>query len=345
MIEPTQGNMLEADAEALVNTVNCVGVMGKGIALQFKQAFPENFAHYAKTCKAGQMQPGRVLVFETGGMLNPKYIINFPTKRHWKGKSKMEDIESGLVDLIAQVRRLDIRSIAVPPLGAGLGGLSWQEVRKRIESAFTELPDVRVLLFEPKGAPPVEEMPIRTKAPNMTPGRALLIRLLDLYRLQGYRHSLLEVQKLAYFLQEAGEPMRLNFVAHHFGPYADNLNHALQHIEGHFIRGYGNRSAKAEIRLMPGVTERATEFLRDRPDAEQHLERVKRLIEGFETPYGMELLSTVHWVVTHEAGADGDPETIRELVASWNERKKNLMKPQHIEKAYLRLERQGWFAS
>ena len=342
MIEPTQGNLLESDAEALVNAVNCVGVMGKGIALQFKQAFPEHFTHYAKVCKEKQMKPGRMLVFETGSMLNPKYIINFPTKRHWRGKSKMEDIDSGLVDLIAQVKRFHIRSIAIPPLGAGFGGLNWSEVKQRIEAAFAELPDVRVLLFEPKGAPPVEQMPVRTKRPNMTPGRALLIRLLDLYGRQGYRHSLLEVQKLAYFLQEAGEPMRLKFQAHHFGPYADNLNHALQHIEGHFIRGYGDRSAKAEIRLMPNATEQAREFLEKKPEAEEHLERVKQLIEGFETPYGMELLSTVHWVVTH---GPGDLEAIRAKVESWNRRKKDLMKPQHIQKAYSRLEQQGWVSA
>lgn len=345
MIEPTQGNVLEADAEALVNTVNCVGVMGKGIALQFKQVFPENFIHYAKVCKEKQMKPGRMLVYETGSMLNPKYIINFPTKRHWKGKSKMEDIESGLADLIAQVKRLHIQSIAVPPLGAGLGGLNWSEVKKRIEVTFAELPDVRVLLFGPKGAPPVEKMPVRTKRPNMTPGRALLIRLLDLYGRQGYRHSLLEVQKLAYFLQEAGEPMRLRFQAHHFGPYADNLNHALQQIEGHFIRGYGDRSAKAEIRLMRNATEQASEFLKSKPEAEAHLERVKKLIEGFETPYGMELLSTVHWVIKHEEGIEGDLEAIRERVESWNQRKEDLMKPQHIWKAYSRLEQQGWIST
>ncbi len=342
MIELTQGNLLEADADALVNTVNCVGVMGKGIALQFKQAFPENFTHYAKVCKAKQMHPGHVLVFETGGIVNPKYIINFPTKRHWKGKSKMEDIEAGLQDLAAQIQRLGIRSIAIPPLGAGLGGLNWLDVKQRIEATFAELPDVRVLLFEPKGAPPVDKVPVRTKTPNMTSGRALLIRLLDIYGRQGYRHSLLEVQKLAYFLQEAGEPMRLRFVAHHYGPYADNLNHALQHIEGHFIRGYGDRSAKAEIRLMPNVTDRATEFLQQKPDAEAHLERVKKLIEGFETPYGMELLSTVHWVVTHDKNMVGDLDAIRTKVESWNQRKKNLMKPQHIQKAYKRLEQQGW---
>ncbi len=154
MIEPMRGNLLEADAEALVNTVNCVGVMGKGIALQFKQAFPDNFARYAKACKEKRVRPGRVLVVETGAALNPKYIVNFPTKRHWKGGSKMEDVETGLVDLVAEVRRLDIRTIAVPPLGAGLGGLHWPEVRERIAAAFAELPDVRVLLFEPEGAPP-----------------------------------------------------------------------------------------------------------------------------------------------------------------------------------------------
>jgi O-acetyl-ADP-ribose deacetylase (regulator of RNase III) len=258
----------------MVNTVNCVGVMGKGIALQFKQAFPDNFIHYEKICKAGQMHMGRVLVFQTGNLINPKYIINFPTKRHWKGNSRLEDIETGLMDLTKQIQTLNIRSIAVPPLGAGLGGLNWPEVKIRIESAFAELPDVRVLLFEPQTVPPVDEMPVRTKKPNMTPGRALLIRLLDLYGRQGYRHSLLEVQKLAYFLQEAGEPMRLRFQAHHFGPYADNLNHALQHIEGHFIRGYGDRSTKAEIRLMPNATQQASEFLKTKPEAEQHLERV-----------------------------------------------------------------------
>lgn len=188
-------------------------------------------------------------------------------------------------------------------------------------------------------------MPVGTREPNMTPGRALLIRLLDLYGRQGYRHSLLEVQKLAYFLQEAGEPMRLKFQAHHFGPYADNLHHALQHIEGHFIRGYGDRSAKAEITLMPEALDRAKEFLKNKIEAEEHLERVKKLIEGFETPYGLELLSTVHWVVTHEKCLFNDVEAIRAQVESWNKRKKTLMKPQHIRKALQRLEQQGWVSA
>lgn len=173
---------------------------------------------------------------------------------------------------------------------------------------------------------------------------ASLVLAIAAYAACGYRLGMGEVQKLAYFLQEAGEPMRLRFQAHHFGPYADNLNHALQHNEGHLIRGYGDRSAR-EIRLMPNATERANEFLRSKPDAEEHLERVKKLIEGFETPYGMELLATVHWVVKHEEGVQSDLDAIRAKVESWNRRKKDLMKPQHIRKAYSRLQAEGWLTA
>jgi O-acetyl-ADP-ribose deacetylase (regulator of RNase III) len=143
MIHITEGNLLQAQAEALVNTVNCVGYMGKGIALQFKQAFPANFREYEAACKAEQVQPGRMLIHDNGRLALPYYIINFPTKRHWRAKSRLEDIRSGLDALVDDVRRLGIRSIAVPPLGCGLGGLDWDDVRPLIEQAFAALPDVR----------------------------------------------------------------------------------------------------------------------------------------------------------------------------------------------------------
>ncbi len=151
MVEIVRGDLLAADTEALVNAVNCVGYMGKGIALQFKKAFPENFAEYQKACRAGLVQPGKMFVFGTGSMLSPRYIINFPTKRDWRGKSMYEDIEVGLRALVSEVKRSGIRSIAVPPLGCGLGGLDWKRVRPMIETAFAEVPDVHVLLFEPLG--------------------------------------------------------------------------------------------------------------------------------------------------------------------------------------------------
>ena len=149
MIEPATGNLLDADAEALVNTVNCAGVMGKGIALQFKQAFPANFKAYESACKAGEVLPGRMFIFDNGRLINPQYIINFPTKRHWRESSHIGDIRSGLTALAADVRRLGVRSIAIPALGCGLGGLDWREVRPSIEDAFSELSDVRILLYEP----------------------------------------------------------------------------------------------------------------------------------------------------------------------------------------------------
>ena len=158
MIKHTKGNLLEADVEALVNTVNCVGVMGKGIALQFKQTFRDNFQAYANACRKGEVKPGRIFIFPTDRMINPKFIINFPTKQHWKGKSKIKDIEMGLRALIDEVRNLGIKSIAVPPLGCGYGGLEWPEVRNLIEAAFEQLPDVQVLLYAPKGTPDAESM-------------------------------------------------------------------------------------------------------------------------------------------------------------------------------------------
>lgn len=341
MIQFTTGNLLEADVDALVNTVNCVGFMGKGIALQFKQAFPENFTAYEKACHAGEVRPGRMFIFKTHSMIKPKYIINFPTKRHWKGKSKMEDIEAGLVSLIADVDRLGIQSIAVPPLGCGLGGLKWSEVRSRIERAFASLPNVQVQLFAPAGAPDAKAMPIRTKAARMTHARALFIKLMEQYSGMAYRLTLLEIQKLAYFLQESGEPLRLKYVAHTYGPYADNLNKVLQAIEGHFTRGYGDSpKPDREIELLPGATESADEFLANQKESpsRERLQRVAKLIEGFETPYGMELLASVHWVARH-----GDPlacnvNSAVEAVHRWNERKRNMFSHKHISVSWLRLE-------
>ena len=154
MIEITQGNLLKAPAEALVNTVNTVGVMGKGIALQFRQAFPEMYRAYEKSCKDGDMQLGQVQVYDLGGLVGgPRWIINFPTKGHWREASRLADVESGLIDLVTKVRKLGIRSIAIPALGCGNGGLDWNEVCPRIEQTFAALPDVQVFLYEPTGAP------------------------------------------------------------------------------------------------------------------------------------------------------------------------------------------------
>ncbi len=342
MIKPATGNLLEAKADALVNTVNCFGVMGKGIALQFKQAFPDNYKEYEKACKKGQVRIGRMFVHKQNDMFHPKYIINFPTKRHWKNKSRLEDIQAGLSDLTKQVEELNIKSIAVPPLGSGLGGLDWKDVKPLIVKAFDKFPDTEVLLYEPKGAPKADEIPISTAKPNMTRGRALLIRLLELYQSQGYRHTLLEIQKLMYFLQNAGENLKLKFKRDKYGPYAENLHHVLQRIDGHFIRGYGDRSGGSQIYLLDGASEEARSSIAKDDKAIQRLESVKNLIKGFETPYGMELLSTVHWIANELPEAAKDAEVVVEKVQQWSKRKQFKMKPQHIKKAWQRLKDERW---
>ncbi len=343
MIELTEGNLLCADAEALVNTVNCAGYMGKGIALQFKQAYPNNFKAYEKACRAKLVQPGRMFVFETGMMMNPKYIINFPTKRHWRGKSKLEDIEGGLEALVEEIKRLGIQSMAVPPLGCGNGGLEWAVVRPMIEQALAATPAVRVLLYAPHGAPDAKTMPVRTARPDMTAARALFIKLMERYLGLAYRLTLLEIQKLAYLLQESGEGLQLRYQPGHYGPYATNLNKVLERIEGHFIRGYGDsQKPDVEIEVMPGAPDEADALLSNHPDSQARLQRVARLIEGFETPYGMELLSSVHWAHKHWKPPACDADAAVNTMHSWNERKRMTFKSSHIHVAWQRLADQGW---
>ncbi|MBW7865769.1 MAG: macro domain-containing protein [Candidatus Hydrogenedens sp.] len=347
MLMQVQGNLLEADAEALVNTVNTVGVMGKGIALQFKKAFPENFAAYKRACDGNEVVPGKMFVFETNGLHNPKYIINFPTKRHWRERSRMADIEEGLRDLAATVVRLGIHRVAVPPLGCGNGGLDWGRVFPRMETLLSELPDVQFLVYAPNGAPTPQEMPNRTTRPRMTAGRAAVLGLIRRYGVAGYRTTLLEVQKLVYFLQVAGEPLeRVQFVRGKYGPYADTLRHVLNRMEGHFIQGYGDGANRPgdSIELLGDAMQEAEAFLEGHKETKKRFDRVTRLIEGFETPYGMELLATVHWVGANEDMlARGDVDAAIAGVKAWSARKKEMFKPEHIKVAWTRLNEQQWW--
>jgi O-acetyl-ADP-ribose deacetylase (regulator of RNase III) len=346
MIEFKSGDILKDDAEALVNTVNCVGVMGRGIALQFKKAFPANFKAYAAACKDDLIQPGRMFVFETGRIEPPRYIINFPTKRHWRGKSRMGDIAAGLEALAETVREKGIRSISIPPLGSGLGGLEWSEVKERIEAAMEPLTDVQVRIYEPKGRPASDKMVRSREVPDMTPGRAALVGLMHRY-LAGLLDpfvTLLEVHKLMYFMQEAGEPLKLRFNPAPYGPYAENLRHVLNAIEGHLVAGYddGGDSPDKQLRLVPWATEDAERFLEQHQDTRSRFDKVTTLVEGFESPFGLELLATVHWVMKHEIVA-----TLDDVVAhtyAWDPRKRQFT-PRQVGIAVDVLTRKGWTVS
>ncbi len=341
-IELTTGDLLEQRVDAIVNTVNTVGVMGKGIALQFKRKWPANAKAYEAACKRKEVVPGKMFVFDNGGLVHPKFIINFPTKRHWRQPSRMSDIDAGLIDLIAQVKYLGIKSIAIPPLGCGNGGLNWTQVRPKIEAAFNELPNVKVQLFAPSDVSGVRELTPEAEKPKMTPGRAAILKVLSIYREMRYPLSQIEVQKLAYFLVSAGQQLGLKFEKHTYGPYATELRHVLTKMDGAYLNGVGDGSKTSEITVVSSALKDAEAFLTSQKDTEtaQRVERISRLIDGFETPYGMELLATVHWVAAETPTASVD-KVVR-AVQEWNERKREIMKPAHVRAAYDRLVAEKW---
>jgi len=338
LITREEGNLLHADAEALVNTVNTVGIMGKGIALQFKKAYPAMFKAYERSCKDGEVQLGRMQVWETGALDGPQFVINFPTKGHWRAPSRLTDIVAGLADLVAVVHKYRITSIAIPPLGCGNGGLDWVEVEPHIVRAFADLPDVAVKIYPPQGAPAASDMPNATARPILTTGRAALVSLLARYARLAVGATPIELQKLMYFLQVAGEPLNLRFQPGHYGPYADNLRHVLSTLEGHFITGYGDGSSsvlEAEaIKSLPGAEEEARRVLADHPETYERVEQVARAIEGFESRYGMELLASLHWVVSHDPEAAADWRAAMDRVHGWTPGKQRTFTAEHIEAAW-----------
>ncbi len=342
-IKITEGDLLkQADVDAIVNTVNCVGVMGKGIALQFKKKWPANFKAYADACKHNEVKIGKMHIYDAGALATPKYVINFPTKDHWRGKSKVEYITEGLKDLVRNVENLKIESIAMPPLGCGNGGLEWDLVKGLIVEAFKGMPDVEVRLFAPYGAPNAKDMDVKTTRPKMTPGRVAILKVIETYRELNYGLSKIEVQKLAYFLQIAGEDLKLQFEKNNYGPYADALRHALDRMDGHFVRGVGDGVVESEIEPIDEALSEAEAFIKTQGSTEllRHVALVEELIQGFQSSYGMELLATVHWVFKENNAKT--PEEALHFVQRWNKRKKDLMKPEHVYIAWKQLEQQGW---
>lgn len=342
----THGDLLkQKDVDAIVNTVNCVGVMGKGIALQFKKKWPDNFSEYSKVCKSGKLRPGKVHIYQLEKSSHPLFIINFPTKDHWKEKSKIDYIKDGLNDLIQQIKERSISSIAIPPLGCGNGGLSWTSVKPLIEEAFRQVPEVKVKLFEPNYVVVPKVMENNSVKLKMTPGRASLLKLISIYRSMNYGISKIEIQKLAYFLQEAGADLKLEFVKHHYGPYADTLRHALNRMDGHFIRGVGDGVVESEIELIDNALHEADDFIQNNnnQELEAQLQKVADLIDGFQSPYGMELLSTVHWLALHEDAKNANEAFSK--IQNWNDRKRKIMQESHVNTAWQRLAECDWINS
>jgi len=324
MIIFTQGNLLEAKVEALVNTVNTVGVMGKGIALMFKERFAENYRLYAAACKAKQVETGKMFVTPVQELDGPRWIVNFPTKRHWKAPSKMEWVVEGLADLRAFILDNHIKSIAVPALGAGNGGLEWMAVREQIEAVLGDL-DAEILVFEPTSQ--YQNVAKCAGVEKLTPARALIAELVRRYWVLGMECSFLEVQKLAWFLERgierfspADNPLNLQFVAHKYGPYANRLEHLLNNLDGSYLHAEKRISDSNPLDVIWFDDERKA-YLQTYLNTEskpylEALERTAELIDGFESPFGMELLATVDWLLAKEH-VEATVPAVRQALREW----------------------------
>lgn len=336
MIKYTVGNILNDQADILVNTVNTEGVMGKGIALAFKKAFPGNFKDYEREVKEGRAQVGRVMVFATG-LTHPKYIINFPTKKHWRHPSKMAYVEDGLKDLVERLHAItDARSIALPPLGCGNGKLDWADVKPLMLRYLEPLSATwDITIYEPGFK---DQKMVERKEVPLTAARAILLHLLDRYRILGYDINLLVAQKMTYLMQRFGEPMKLEFVRGPYGPYAHNLNFLMQKLNGAFL-WYKEEDNKptTTVKLEASKLDEVERFIQEQASEEQRqrMDHVLELIKGLETPYGLELLSTVDFVMCQTGKRD--VISIQEEIHNWTDRKKELMKPQHIKLVHGRL--------
>lgn len=338
------GNLLDAPVEALVNTVNTVGVMGKGIALQFKELFPGNFREYARACKAKELAPGKLLVVQEAALGHAaQWIINFPTKTEWRQKSRYEYIEAGLAALVDVIRERQIRSIALPPLGCGNGGLDWVRVKSLIEQYLTPVAEggVEVQVYEPNAAvKALLQKEATFAAPELTPARAMLLWGLYTYEQLGERASLFAANKLAYFLQTLGEPLRLTFKAERYGPYADGVRHVLYRLNGAYLQGLEQQTVGAfePLHLQYDRQDTVRTYINSAlsPEQRQRLRELLALIEGFESTLSLEVLASVAYL-RKSAGAK-TPEAVFAAIQNWTDRKKRLVTERHVRIAFAHLD-------
>ena len=356
MLRFTQGNLLEADVDAVVNTVNTVGVMGKGIALMFKDKFPDNYRAYATACKRGEVQLGRMFVTASPELSGPRWIINFPTKKHWRHPSKLAWVIDGLKDLRAVIAAKGIRSVAIPPLGSGNGGLDWSEVRPEIEKALGELADVDVVVYEPTAR--YQNVAKGKGVEKLTPARALMAEMVRRYEMLGLDCSVLEVQKLAWVLTRVlrrcklTDPLKLSFSANRYGPFAPELTHLLNALDGsylHSAKRLGDASPSDTIHFDFERAPRLSAYFSTSDGAPfvEAVEKTEELIDGFQSPLGMEALATVDWLVACE-GTKADVPSIREALNRWpggegaGVRKQKLFTDKLLQAALSRLSEFSW---
>lgn len=326
MIHYTKGDILDSHASALVNTVNLMGIMGKGIALQFKKRFPNNYKEYQKACKENRIGIGKLFVTKESTMFGEQYIINFPTKTDWRKSSEYLYIEEGLTDLIRIINEFGIQSISIPPLGAGNGGLNWERVKRIIEQRLSHLA-IDIYLYEPSTTI-IEKL--KAERVSLTPARALLLYILfDLVR-HGEYVSEFSSEKICYFLQRFGAShlFNLKFEPRYYGPYSGKVRYVLNALNGSYLMGYSDMSKKPfeSLLLIPDTYEEVKSVVESNCAYKEIAQNTQAFLSGYYSDFALELLSSVDYILCQNGNIS--EEEIYKALASWSNRKKDLFKDQ-----------------
>ncbi|MEA5137713.1 type II toxin-antitoxin system antitoxin DNA ADP-ribosyl glycohydrolase DarG [Arcicella rigui] len=324
------GNILESDAAALVNTVNTQGVMGKGIALQFKKAFPNNFKQYVDACKNDKIAIGKLFVTQDNSLsTGEKIIINFPTKDDWRKPSEYSFVEEGLDDLISVIKNYQIKSIAIPPLGAGNGGLKWEKVKRIIEQKLNHL-DTDIFVYEPTSE--IKEQLAKERA-KLTDARALLLYVLfDLVK-NGEYVSEFSSEKICYFLQRFGAKkyFKLDFEPKFYGPYSGKVRFVLNALNGSYLMGYSDMSKKPfePITLVGDGYDAIRKYVESNQELLTIALKTTEFLEGFYSDFALEQLSSIDFIITKQNTFD--ETTIIQKLEEWSDRKRSLFSnPKYI---------------
>lgn len=331
MIKYITGNILESNAQALVNTVNTVGVMGKGIALQFKKAYPNNYKAYIEACKREEIVIGKLFVTrDTNLNSGEKIIINFPTKKDWRKPSEYSYIEEGLRDLINVIKEYHIISIAIPPLGSGNGGLEWEKVKKLIEKRISHL-DIDIFVYEPTAQ--IKEY-LKKERIKLTDARALLLYVLyDLVK-NGEYVSEFSSEKVCYFLQRFGAKkyFKLDFEPNFYGPYSGKVRFILNVLNGSYIMGYSDMNKKPfePLILIADGYETVKNYIESRSELLDIAKKTIEFLNGFYSDFALELLSSIDYLSKKHNTID--KQTVTQKLEEWNDRKRTMFSnPKYID--------------
>ena len=299
----TTGDLLKSSAEALVNTVNCEGYMGKGIAYQFKMQYPENNKDYVRACKSGELTVGKLHYLKEKG----KIIVNFPTKNKWRANSRIEYINDGLDELIKLISQLNIKSIAIPPLGSGNGGLIWSEVKEIIETKLSAIDKmVDIFIYEPSQ----NYVSLPTVEPKLSMSALVLMEM----KKDLNKFDTLRLQKTGYFTNIFAKEPYFEFKKHKYGPYANSIAIISRNIR-EFQKYHNVKNTQEAYKILYNkiVSEKIENKMKLLTPA---ILKATEYVNSIETNHELECIATVAFIIEKQNGLS--EEEILQYFKNWS---------------------------